>query len=186
MNSNDSPIPPLLLSGPLSARASPDSDEQSNQSEGPWSATRSRESCDAASEISATSGSASDPETWNTHLSLKKFTQGLESYLQSRRVFPNQGCSRYQRVYVLMLLWQFGDPKLKVQEEAEELKSILESLYHFEVEVFRIPGERSHVTVSRKINEFVLLNDDSKDDLKIIYYAGHGWLTKTKELLFYG
>jgi hypothetical protein len=46
-------------------------------------------------------------------------------------------------------------------------------MYHFNVEVFEIPDKRSHSKVSAKINDFVSINDDSVEDLKIVYYAGH-------------
>ena len=47
---------------------------------------------------------------------------------------------------------------------------------------FLIPTANS--TVSEKINAFVKVNDNSSDDLKIIYYAGYSRLSRTKELLW--
>lgn len=37
--------------------------------------------------------------------------------------------------------------------------------------------------VSAKINEFVSINNNSKEDLKIVYYAGHSKLSKTKDIV---
>ena len=57
-------------------------------------------------------------------------------------------------------------------------------MYHYDVEVFKIPDKRSHSMVSAKINEFVSINDDSEEDLKIVYYAGHSKLSKTKDIVW--
>ncbi|KAN0095850.1 hypothetical protein V8E51_016561, partial [Hyaloscypha variabilis] len=76
------------------------------------------------------------------------------------------------------------DPKLPVSYEIEELRKVFEQIYHFKVEVFDIPDNRSHANVSEKINAFVAINNDSKLDLKIVYYAGHSRLSKTKDLVW--
>lgn len=80
--------------------------------------------------------------------------------------------------------WGLEDPKLPVAIEMEQLRRVFEDIFHFQVDIFEIPTNQSHIYVSQKINEFALRNGNSKDDLKIFYYGGHSRLTKSKDLLF--
>lgn len=100
----------------------------------------------------------------------------------SQFAYPNETRSRYSRVYVLIFCWESEDPRLPVSHEIAELIKVLDEIYHFDIEVFRIPEKRSHARVSERVNAFVAINDDSKDDLKIVYYAGHGRSSKTRDL----
>jgi hypothetical protein len=80
-----------------------------------------------------------------------------------------------------MLLWEDEDPKLPVSVEANDLRSVLENVYHFKVETWKIPSKGSHKRVNRKILDFVELGGDSKNDLKIVYYGGHGMLAQNRQ-----
>lgn len=73
------------------------------------------------------------------------------------------------------------NPKLPVSIEVEELNSLLRETYHFTVEVWKIPSEGSHKKLNQKVLDFVELGDDSKDDLKIVYYGGHGMLAHNRQ-----
>jgi hypothetical protein len=125
---------------------------------------------------------ADEIDRWQRHTTLELFRQQLQRAANS--VFPNNTQSRYKNVYVLMIRWEKEDPKLPVSLELNALQRIFEDTYCYEVEIFLIPDKRSHAKVSKKINDFVDINDDSKDDLKIIYYGGHSSLSKTKELVW--
>ena len=68
-----------------------------------------------------------------------------------------------------------------VSLEALELKDVFEKLYHFNVETWEIPSDGSHRRVNQKILDFVGLGEDSKEDLKIVYYGGHGMLGSNRQ-----
>lgn len=87
-------------------------------------------------------------------------------------------------MHVLLISWERIDPNLPVQEEIRELRAVLDGSYHYDIEEFQIPDADSHGEVSEKINAFVKLNNNSNKDLKIVYYAGHSMLSRTKELLW--
>ena len=82
------------------------------------------------------------------------------------------------------MYWEMEDPKLPVVKEVQSLRQVLEEIYSYEVEEFRIPDSASHTAVSKKINAFVEINDDRINDLKIVYYAGHSRLARNKELIW--
>lgn len=74
---------------------------------------------------------------------------------------------------------------LPVQKEIRDLHELLDGTYHYDVEEFQIPDHASHVEVSKKINAFVEVGNNSCNDLKIVYYAGHSRLSRTRELVWY-
>jgi hypothetical protein len=116
------------------------------------------------------------------HMSMQDFAKDLQK--AANCIFPNERQSRYSNVYVLMFMWEIEDCKLPVRFEVERLHRVFEDTYHYDVEVFPIPEKRSHSRVSAKINGFVSINDDSAEDLKIVYYAGHSKLSKTKDVVW--
>jgi hypothetical protein len=116
------------------------------------------------------------------HIGLKDFGEALEN--AARAVFPNDKGSNYSQVYVLLISWQTEDPKLPVEREIKALREVLKDIYHYDIEEYRIPNTASHAAVSEKINDFVKVNDDSSNDLKIVYYAGHSLLSRNKELVW--
>jgi hypothetical protein len=124
-------------------------------------------------------------EEWDRtlrHVDLEEFGKSLEKAAEA--VFPNDQKSRYSKVYVLLIRWKTEDPKLPVEREIIELRQVFEGIYHYKIDEFWIPDSDSHGAVSEKINAFVKVNDNSSDDLKIVYYAGHSRLSRTKELLW--
>jgi hypothetical protein len=113
------------------------------------------------------------------HVSLQEFGERLQKAASA--AFPNDGKIRYTTVYVLLLCWDDEDPRLPVSTEIEDLDDMFANMYHFEVEIWKIPSEGSHKKLNRKILDFVELGDDSKDDLKIVYYGGHGMLANNRQ-----
>ena len=109
---------------------------------------------------------------------LQQFGEALEEAAKS--VFPNNGRSRYRNIHVLLLSWEDEDPQLPVSLEISKLFDVFVNVYHFQAEIWHIPNENSHNIVSRKILEFA--GNGSKDDMKIVYYAGHGRLTQNRLL----
>jgi hypothetical protein len=99
---------------------------------------------------------------------------------------PNKERSRYSRVNVLLISWKTEAPMLPVQLEINRLRDVLECIYHYEVEEFRIPDHRSHAEVNMKIGAFVELGNDNCNDLKIVYYAGHSQVSRNAGLVWCG
>ncbi|KAH7412828.1 hypothetical protein BKA64DRAFT_338838 [Cadophora sp. MPI-SDFR-AT-0126] len=116
------------------------------------------------------------------HLGLENFATALEK--AAAAVFPNDKKSRYSQVYVLLISWQTQDSNLPVEQEISALRKVLESYYHYDIEEFQIPDIDSHAEVSEKVNSFVKVGNNSSSDLKIVYYAGHSRLSRSKELLW--
>ena len=111
---------------------------------------------------------------------LRKFGEELQE--AANNAFPNTNTSRYKNVYVLMLKWEDEDPNLPVSYEIPQLEGVFKDVYHFRTEIWDIPNEDCHDKVNQKILDFKRLGGGSKKDLKIVYYAGHGRLTRNRGL----
>jgi hypothetical protein len=142
-------------------------------------------SFDSRSPHSSTSSVLPRAEEWDRtlrHIKLEDFGKALHKAASA--VYPNGKTSRYSRVYVLLICWETQDPKLPVDCEIRGLRHVLEDVYNYDVKEFRIPDSESHAEVSERINSFVKVGSNSSDDLKIVYYAGHSRLSRTKELVW--
>lgn len=117
-------------------------------------------------------------DRWQCHIDLQEWGQSLHDAAQA--VFPNVASSRYPKVYVLMLKWKDEDPKLPVTYDISNLLDVFENTYGFEAEVWDIPDHECHMEVNQKVLDFSRLG--TKDDLKILYYAGHGKITRNRLL----
>jgi hypothetical protein len=159
---------------------------ESDKSTGSASNTPKSSDFDSRSpQSSVTSSAPPRAEEWDRtlrHTGLKDFGEALQN--AANAVYPNDNKSRYSRVYVLLICWETQDPKLPVEREIRELRKVLEEVYHYNTEEFQIPDSESHAAVSEKINSFVKVDNNSDDNLKIVYYAGHSRLSRTKELLW--
>lgn len=116
------------------------------------------------------------------HINLQKFGKAFER--AANIAFPSHNRSRYSNVYVLMFSWESEDQRLPVRTEIADLRKVFEDIYHYKVEEYKIPDQRSHNKVCAKINDFIEANNDDAADLKIVYYAGHAILSKTKEVVW--
>ncbi|KAL3428499.1 hypothetical protein PVAG01_02008 [Phlyctema vagabunda] len=116
------------------------------------------------------------------HVPLADF--GLRLQRAAEAVFPNTSSCRYRQVHVLLIEWDEGDPCLPVHQELEELRAVFEDCYRFQTEIWRIPCKAAHRALNRKITDFVELEDDGKDCLKIVYYGGHGFLSPSRQLMW--
>ncbi|KAH7304373.1 hypothetical protein BKA65DRAFT_579227, partial [Rhexocercosporidium sp. MPI-PUGE-AT-0058] len=114
------------------------------------------------------------------HLGLENFAKALSK--TAAEVFPNDKKSRYSQVFVLLISWQTRDPNLPVEQEISALRKVLEDCYHYDVEEYQIPDINSHLEVSDNFNSFVKVGNNSSSHLKIVYYAGHSRLSRSKEL----
>lgn len=120
-----------------------------------------------------------DLDQLHHHIALQQLSERLQK--AANAAFPNDKRMLYTSVYVLLLFWQDEDLKLPVSLEALDLKDIFENVYHFDVEAWGIPSDGSHKKVNQKILDFVDLGGDSKEDLKIVYYGGHGMLGSSRQ-----
>jgi hypothetical protein len=121
-----------------------------------------------------------DLDKWLYHTGFKEWGDDLHE--AAKAVFPNTAPARYRNVYVLMLKWEDEDPNLPVSREITRLFKVFQDLYRFQTEVWDIKEVACHAEVNQKILDFSRLGGDSKEDLKIVYYAGHGKLTKNRLL----
>ncbi|KAG0648483.1 hypothetical protein D0Z07_5252 [Hyphodiscus hymeniophilus] len=90
----------------------------------------------------------------------------------------------YLEIFVLLLSWQGEDPRLPVDREIDCLYDVFKRLYGFKVERWRIPSIDSHIQLNKKILDLVELGGDGEDSLKIVYYAGHGKLTRNRHSMW--
>jgi hypothetical protein len=114
------------------------------------------------------------------HTSLQEWGKSLHDAAQA--VFPNTPSSRYRDVYVLMLKWEDEDPQLPVSYDIPKLQDVFEKTYGFETELWDIKDNDCHMEVNQKIIDFSRKGGNSKEDLKILYYAGHGKITRNRLL----
>ena len=113
------------------------------------------------------------------HISLQEIGQKLQR--AANLAYPNDKRMRYTAVYVLLLCWEDEDPNLPVSIELDELRRIFMDKYCFNVEVWKIPSQGSHKKLNQKVLDFVELGGDNKDELKIVYYGGHGMLAHNRQ-----
>jgi hypothetical protein len=69
----------------------------------------------------------------------------------------------------LLLSWEADD--LGVEAEIQPLRRVLEDRYHFGVQDYKIPSIKPDKALKKRIFDF--LDEDDKDTLLIVYYAGH-------------
>jgi hypothetical protein len=134
-------------------------------------------------EIASTSVPPPRPEEIDRELCqarLRAFAEQLQETASAP--LPNITASSYRNVYVLLLKWEDEDPNLPVSYEISRLQDVFVNVYHFETEIWDIPDEDCHDKVNQKILDFKRLGSNRKDDLKILYYGGHGKLTRNQSL----
>lgn len=78
-----------------------------------------------------------------------------------------------------MIRWE--QDELGVAGEFNTLSRVFENHYGFNVEIWHIPAnDRSHNNLMQKALDF-LHDYDSKDNLFILYYAGHGLINEDRQ-----
>jgi hypothetical protein len=102
--------------------------------------------------------------------------------LQARSLDPHN--NTYLETFVLLLSWEDEDPRLPVRSEIDRLQDVFQRLYHFKVERWSIPSKDPHIRLNEKILALVRHGDDRKDCLKIVYYGGHGKLTRNRQSMW--
>jgi hypothetical protein len=64
------------------------------------------------------------------------------------------------------------------------LFEVFRDVYHFDTEIWKIPDENPHHKLNQKVLDFVQPSEKSKEHLKIVYYAGHGKLSRERMLMW--
>ena len=99
-----------------------------------------------------------------------------------QRAYPKVGNSRYNKVQVLLISWE--DDDLNVEIEIKELQKVLWDFYQFPAEHWKIPShDGPHGQLGDKVRDFQKLHD-KEDSLLIVYYGGHGYLDKNRQLIW--
>ena len=125
-----------------------------------------------------------DPVTLNNshidslHISIEDVNRALPGALST-------GGNAYTTVSVLSLRWAddvFITPSLNngVQGEIDDLERIFVHNYGFETEIYLILSDDSQQSLQRKIFLFQEAHN-SKDELLMVYYGGHGILNKLNQ-----
>lgn len=99
---------------------------------------------------------------------VENFVADLQEAVNAIRSSPNEG--RYKEVHCLTLSWTADN--LGVKKEIQELQSVLSRLYRFEIHEYEIHGEKPGRDTQSQVATFLREHDD-KDNLLILYYAGH-------------
>ncbi|KAK0106924.1 hypothetical protein ONS95_003640 [Cadophora gregata] len=165
---DNQPFVTLSTGGMQPASRSP-SESLSDSSEQPKSSP--------ASSISATTH---DTSRTKYHINeLSTFVQRLEA--AATKIFPNKGRSRYENVQVLLLRWE--QDTMGVQYELDDLAAAFAKGYGFKTETWLIPSTQPHLALMGKA--FNIVQDFGvKDNLLIVYYAGHGGMNSSRQPLW--
>lgn len=99
---------------------------------------------------------------------MQKFISDLQEAIDAIRSSPNGG--RYKQVHALLLCWK--EDNIGVRAEVEELRNVFQKLYRFEIHQYDIQGEKPGRDTQAQVTSF-LHENDSADNLLILYYAGH-------------
>ncbi len=105
------------------------------------------------------------------HIKVEDFVDRLRTSVKN--FFPNDTYI-YKEVHVLLLSWE--DDDLGVNDEVVELEEVFRKDYCYHtVRKWEIPSLKPYSTLEDELYRF--RKDHSlKDNLLIIYYAGHGYL----------
>lgn len=106
------------------------------------------------------------------HVKMDTFAQLLQQGVDA--LWSTRDSNRYKEVHVLLLRWE--DDNLGVDSEIKRLGNVFSDLYRFDVCLWNIPKESpARLTIAR-VSE--LVEACGNDSLIIMYYAGHGGLSK--------
>lgn len=78
----------------------------------------------------------------------------------------------YKSVAALIIHWQDCEDR-GFKEESHALGNLFATDFHYNVEYYAIPSIKSQMSLDKKINSFLTVNDQA-NSLVIIHYGGHG------------
>lgn len=103
---------------------------------------------------------------------IDRFAEDLKKAVELAAWNPDR--TSYQKVNVLLLNWM--DDDLQVQQETTQLGHVFMNLYNFSVDSFKIPRKSPGKATTARIN--ILIEQARRDTLIIVYYAGHSCIDK--------
>ncbi|KAJ6785390.1 hypothetical protein PWT90_04548 [Aphanocladium album] len=117
---------------------------------------------------------------------------GIESFRNDLQTTANRMLSaenrgRYLEVRALLLVWQDDDDAPSVHAATRELADVFEKQYRFALQLQTIPTTETGLAkdtwrwLSRTLDRFAD-EDDRREVLKIVYYAGHSFLDENREM----
>jgi len=77
---------------------------------------------------------------------------------------------RYKAVFALLTYWE--DDDLNVAPEVAALGTTLSQVYHYKVDIWKIPTKNPGWQITARLIQF-LTDNDAKGNLVLFYYAGH-------------
>jgi hypothetical protein len=104
----------------------------------------------------------------------------IKSLLTPMLQLRSSNNTQYKKMYARLVTWADQDPDLNVEYEVTKLGQVFREKFSYDTEILKIPSgwsdNDSEKALRDMINEFVALGDNSNKDLKILVYAGHGFL----------
>ncbi|TQW08186.1 hypothetical protein IF2G_04062 [Cordyceps javanica] len=116
---------------------------------------------------------------------IESFRNDLQTAASRMLSATNRG--RYLDVRALLLVWQEDDDAASVHAATRELADVFEKQYRFVLQIQTIPSTEYGLAkdtwrwLSRTLDRFAE-EDDRRDVLKIVYYAGHTFLDENREM----
>ncbi|KAK8016506.1 Tyrosine-protein phosphatase non-receptor type 6 [Apiospora rasikravindrae] len=128
---------------------------------------------------------AAGPPSYTALPNIDSIKSELETTASRILSGPHKG--RYSLILVLLVCWQ-DDMDANVAATVDELAEVLGKMYHYTIEIIRIPPsssdgcKNSSRWLSRTINDFID-HSDTRDVLKIVYYNGGSFLDENREMI---
>lgn len=116
---------------------------------------------------------------------IESFRNDLQTTANILMTATNRG--RYLDARALLLVWQDDDDAANVHGATRELADVFEKQYRFVFQIQTIPSTEYGLAkdtwrwLSRTLDRFAE-EDDRRDVLKIVYYAGHTFLDENREM----
>lgn len=113
------------------------------------------------------------------------FRNELQSTANKMLSTANRG--RYSEVRALLLVWQDDDDAANVHAATRELADVFEKYYRFSFQIQAMPSSEPGLAkdtwrwLSRTLDRFAD-EDDHREVLKIVHYAGHTFLDESREM----
>jgi len=100
---------------------------------------------------------------------VERFVADLQEAIDAIRLGSNEG--RYKEAHVLFLSWE--EDNIGVKQEINDLRSVFSRFYRYQTHEYEINSQKPGRDTQSKVASF-LSENDSHDNLLILYYAGHG------------
>jgi hypothetical protein len=93
----------------------------------------------------------------------------------------NSRQTKYSEVSVLLICWE-EERGSSIETELVKLRNVFDQDFSFSTRAYYIPSKNSLLSLSGEVVAF--LGEDDPEQLKIIYYGGHGELAKGRQSLW--